>query len=301
MEIKKFLGSNDNVTKYVFSSETEVYEAVLYKYGSFYERTVICCSVMSGCPVGCTFCGTGRKFIRNLTHEEICSQIVHILSDMDILDINSAGKRFQIMFMSMGEPMLNWNETELAIKWLNHQFRNAELLISTIGVNDDSTFAKITSLSTEISKIGFQFSIHKSNDNDRNILIPFKNKWNLTKIRDAGIFWWKETGRKPYLNYCIDGSNNTNDDFDSLSKLFSPLVFNFTFSVVCDCQEDGTGSSFRRIEDIKAFENMFIEAGYNTRVFDPAGQDDIGGGCGQLWYVQEWMKNHQRRPNNANI
>jgi 23S rRNA (adenine2503-C2)-methyltransferase len=37
---------------------------------------------------------------------------------------------------------------------------------------------------------------------------------------------------------------------------------------------------------------MFLEHGYNTRIFDPEGQDDIGGGCGQLWFVQKWLKRH---------
>ena len=49
---------------------------------------------------------------------------------------------------------------------------------------------------------------------------------------------------------------------------------------------------FRNHEIIDKVTNTFMEDGYNVRVFDPAGQDDIGGGCGQLWYVQEWMKNN---------
>lgn len=97
-----------NVFKYVFTGKDFVAEAVLYRYGNFYKRTVICCSTMSGCPVGCKFCGTGNKFVRNLTPEEIIYQIDYILSDMNIKDISSKGERFQIMFMSMGEPFLNY-------------------------------------------------------------------------------------------------------------------------------------------------------------------------------------------------
>ena len=41
------------------------------------------------------------------------------------------------------------------------------------------------------------------------------------------------------------------------------------------------------------FASKMAEAGYSTRVFNPAGQDDIGGGCGQLWFVQEWAKNYK--------
>ncbi|MBQ2600525.1 hypothetical protein II582_04065 [bacterium] len=56
MNYKVFESSEGNVWKYVFTKDDMVAEAVLYRYNSFYNRTVICCSVMSGCPVGCKFC-----------------------------------------------------------------------------------------------------------------------------------------------------------------------------------------------------------------------------------------------------
>lgn len=202
---KKFESSEGNVFKYVFSGDDYVAEAVLYKYGSFYERTVICCSTMSGCPVGCKFCGTGNKFIRNLNSDEIVDQIETILKDNNILDINSNGERFQIMFMSMGEPMLNFSSVESAIRILNYKYDNAELLLSTVAPDEPKSFSRLLSLSKEISKIGLQFSIHKSDDMQRNKLIPYESKYSLSQIRDYGILWWKETGRHPYLNYCIDG------------------------------------------------------------------------------------------------
>jgi 23S rRNA (adenine2503-C2)-methyltransferase len=131
-----FESSEGNVWKYVFTKDDAVAEAVLYKYESFYKRTVICCSTMSGCPVGCTFCGTGKRFIKNLTAHEIIQQITTILKEKHIENINSASERFQIMFMSMGEPMLNWIEVEIAIRELHKIYPNAELLISTIGVDN---------------------------------------------------------------------------------------------------------------------------------------------------------------------
>ena len=293
MQYKVFASSEGNVWKYVFTKEDMVAEAVLYKYNDFYERTVICCSVMSGCPVGCTFCGTGSKFVRNLQANEIAEQIEIVLSDKNLLqDINKKCKKLQFMFMSMGEPMLNWDEVEKAIRILNNKFDNAQLLLSTIGCDNDDIFSKIISISKEIDKIGLQFSIHKSNDEDRNKLIPFYKKMNLEKIRDAGIIWWRETNRKPFLNYCIDGSNNTDNNFKELTNLFSPIIFNFTFSVVCSKDENMKDASFRNLNVIKDFQNRFLQKGYNVRMFDPAGQDDIGGGCGQLWYVQNWLKLH---------
>lgn len=293
MQYKVFASSEGNVWKYVFTKEDMVAEAVLYKYNDFYERTVICCSVMSGCPVGCTFCGTGSKFVRNLQANEIVEQIETVLSDKNLLqDINKKCKKLQFMFMSMGEPMLNWDEVEKAIRILNSKFDNAQLLLSTIGCDNDDVFSKVISISKEIDKIGLQFSIHKSNDEDRNKLIPFHKKMNLEKIRDAGIIWWRETNRKPFLNYCIDGSNNTDNNFKELTNLFSPIIFNFTFSVMCSKDENMKDASFRNLNVIKDFQNRFLQKGYNVRMFDPAGQDDIGGGCGQLWYVQNWLKSH---------
>ncbi len=292
MKFKVFESSEKNVWKYVFEKEDAIMESVLYRYDSFYDRTVICCSVMSGCPVGCKFCGTGCKFVRNLTSEEIIEQVDTIFKDKDIIkDINEKCKKLQIMFMSMGEPMLNWEEVEKAIIELNKKYNNAQLLLSTIAVNDDEVFRNMINISKDIEKVGLQFSIHKSNDMERNKLIPYENKMPLQKIRDAGIMWWKETGRKPFLNYCIDGTNNKEIDFNNLTKLFSPMIFNFTFSVVCSSNENMKDAGFKNLDIIKEFQNKFLELGYNVRMFNPAGQDDIGGGCGQLWYVQEWLKN----------
>jgi Predicted Fe-S-cluster redox enzyme len=292
-ENKVFESSEGNVWKYIFTKESAVAEAVLYRYEDFYKRTVICCSTMSGCPIGCTFCGTGKRFIQNLTSAEIVQQILTILDDKNIKDIDRA-ERFQIMFMSMGEPMLNWTEVEKAIRELHRLFPYAELLLSTIGVDNDEVFSRIIQVSKEISKVGLQFSIHKSNDNERNTLIPYKNKMSLTKIRDAGIMWWRETGRKPYLNYCIDGNNNNDSDIINLHQLFSPMVFNFTFSVVCSADENMKDKGFKELDKINKFSNDFLKEGYNVRVFNPNGQDDIGGGCGQLWYVQKWIKEHMK-------
>lgn len=294
---KVFESSDGNVFKYVFTEPTYVAETVLYKYGDFYKRTVICCSTQSGCPVGCKFCGTGNQFIKDLTTEEIVNQITTVLKDKGIEDINSRGERFQVMFMSMGEPMLNYDSVENAILLLSMYYPNAELLLSTIApitqLNDD--YQRLILLSKRISKIGLQFSIHKSTDEERNNLIPYKDKYTLSQIRDYGLFWWKETGRKPYLNYCIDGTNNTPYDIQKLQALFSPMVFNFTFSVVCSKNENMKDAGFKNLDIIRDFENEFLSKGYNTRVFNPDGQDDIGGGCGQLWYVQQWIKEHSER------
>ena len=126
MEVKVFEGKNPNVKKYVFLKEDSVYEAVVYKYPEYKERTVICCSVMSGCPVGCVFCGTGKRFVRNLDYQEIEEQIQYILEKEGIESYISDIKKFQIMFMSMGEPMLNWQQVKTALIHLCVLYPNAQ-------------------------------------------------------------------------------------------------------------------------------------------------------------------------------
>jgi len=292
MIAKRFDSSEGNVWKYVFDFENAVAEAVLYKYESFYERTVLCVSVQSGCPVGCKFCGTGKKFIRNLTTEEIISQVKYCLKDMNIEDVNFIGKRLQIMFMSMGEPILNIDNVINAIKELNYLYSNAELLVSTMGVKNKDAFEKLLKISVNIQKIGLQFSVHEAFEEKRNELIPYKNKLNLREMRDFGIEWNKQTKRPVFINYCIGENNQSVEEMDRLKDLFSPSVFNLTFSVICSADENMKDKGYRELEKINNITLSFIECGYNVKVFDPAGQDDIGGGCGQLWYVQNWMRKH---------
>lgn len=292
VKTKRYDSSEGNVWKYVFEFENAVAEAVLYKYEDFYKRTVLCVSVQSGCPVGCKFCGTGNKFIRNLTDHEIITQVQHCLSDMGIEDIDKNGDRFQIMFMSMGEPMLNFDNVENAIVLLNHKYSNAELLLSTIGVKNVKTIDKLMSLSKRIKMVGLQFSIHEAFDSKRDLLIPYKNKLSLRQIRDIGIEWYQTTGRRPYINYCIGEHNQSEVEIERLKDLFPPSIFCLTFSVICSSDETMKDAGYKNLEIINEITTGFLENGYNVRIFDPAGQDDIGGGCGQLWYVQNWMKNN---------
>jgi len=292
---KRFDSSEGNVWKYVFDFGNAISEAVLYQYQSFYDRTVLCISVQSGCPVGCKFCGTGNKFIRNLSSEEIIYQVKHCLSDMNISDVDTKGKRFQIMFMSMGEPLLNFKNVEEAIIKLNKLYRNAELLISTVAPTTfPIAYYKLYELSRKINKIGLQFSIHEAFDEKRDILIPYENKLNLSEIRDFGINWNKITHRRAYLNYCVHENNHSEVELQRLKDLFSPICFNFTFSVICSPDENMKNAGFKNLDLINKISDSFLKSGYDVRVFDPAGQDDIGGGCGQLWYVQNWLKNYNK-------
>lgn len=281
----------EHVTKYVFSRSDAVAEAVLYRYPDFRTRTVICCSSQSGCPVGCRFCGAGDYFVRSLTAEEIVSQVARCLEDVDCPPEEMG--RLQIMFMSMGEPLLNLKELAPAIKRLHEQYPAAALLISTSAPRVD--YAEVVAVSQQVPTVGLQFSVHESTDEARNALIPFKAKLSLQEIASAGERWHQEVGRKPFFNYCAHAGNSSTDDADRILGLFDPAIWCATVSVVCERDEGKEARSAYQREPASTFAGHLVERGYDTRMFDPAGQDTIGGGCGQLWFVQEWMRSNPEK------
>lgn len=289
--VRRFDDPREHVAKFVFTKDDAIAEAVLYRYPTYAERTVICCSVQSGCPVGCVFCGTGKKFIRSLTVDEICDQVKYALGQVALVEVlcpPSRMKRLQVMFMSMGEPMLNPRIFQ-AIRRLHRVLPNAELLVSTIGPRS-THYGRLLQVSRDIDKVGLQFSIHATMDEERDKLIPFKAKMNLWEIATFGEEWHNATKRPPFFNY-IATQNTTEADADRLTALFNPAIWRATVSVLCATdgqprQEDSSRATW--------FANTLLSKGFSTRVFNPAGQDTIGGGCGQLWFVQDWMKENGR-------
>lgn len=285
-----FPSSDKNVKKFVFeyADRPAIAEAVLYKYGEYNTRTVICCSTQSGCPVGCRFCGAGDNFVRSLTGEEIVAQVEHLFQVENINPVEV--QKLQVMFMSMGEPMLNYANLEDAIRILYEKYPNARLLISTSG--PDVNYHPLMELSAEIPTVGLQFSVHESTDEARDKLIPFKAKLRLEQIAEVGKQFFGATGRQPFFNYCAHENNTHGMDAVRLANLFDPEVWQATISVICERDESVAAATIRQRELAVSFEEKLQDCGFQTRVFNPAGQDDIGGGCGQLWFVQNWMEEH---------
>jgi 23S rRNA (adenine2503-C2)-methyltransferase len=287
-DVKVIQSAEGNVSKYVFSNERGVAESVLYRYPDYQTRTVICCSTMSGCPVGCRFCGAGDYFVRNFSPAEIVEQVDRCIADTGVDPATM--KRLQIMFMSMGEPLLNKGGMIFALKTLYERYPNAALLISTIGPDID--YSWVHAISKEIPMIGLQFSIHESTDEERDELIPFKKKLSISAIARVGEFWNAATKRKPFFNYCAGDDNSSDEDAERILMDFNPAVWNATVSVICERNEGMPARNEHQVELAANFASKLVQRGYDVRVFDPAGQDDIGGGCGQLWFVQKWMQDH---------
>ncbi|HBG40227.1 MAG TPA: rRNA methyltransferase [Porphyromonadaceae bacterium] len=300
MRHKVFQSHDSNVSKFVFEKDAKegmkaiAVEAVLYRYPTYKERTVICCSVQSGCPIGCVFCGTGKFFQRNLTADEIVHQVTTVLDHIDCEPREI--KKFQIMFMSMGEPFCNYENTEKAIRTLHQIYPNAQLLVSTSApsIKFRDSFDQFVKLSKEIKNVGLQFSVHESSDPARCRLIPTQTM-SVSSIGGFGHKWAKETGRRPFFNYCVHKLNSSPNNVEELLKYFNPDVWEVTLSVICEKDQSMKAAIEKQLDLIKSFSKLMVDAGYSIRVFNPAGQDDIGGGCGQLWYFQEWLKSNKTK------
>jgi len=273
--LKTLIDHNGYVAKFVFGDGTAISEVVAYK-GS--HRTVICFSVQSGCPIGCKFCGTGKRFIRNLTEEEIHAQIK--------VGLDWAGRpsKTQLMAMSMGEPMLNWQVVEAVA---NHYLSNAyDFYISTVGVFNPEAIAGIITLARKFNRFGLQISLHNGNEATRKQLLgDYPNLLTINQLRHLANSFQKVGGNPAYFNYICKGEE-TPEEAQAVTKIVGP--HHLTCSVMCD-----TGAFSKAAQEpalrFGALCQRYPNWSHDWSIFDPAGQDTIGGGCGQLLFVQEFL------------
>jgi len=190
----------------------------------------------------------------------------------------------------MGEPLLNLSALTPALRVLHETWPQAALLISTSAPKVD--YEPVIRISQEIPTIGLQFSIHETSDAARDRLIPFRHKLDLHEIALTGARWFHAVGRKPFFNYCAHDGNSSDENADFLRRRFVPDVFEATVSVICERNDGLPATNDHQRALAVDFAAKLVDRGFNVRVFDPAGQDTIGGGCGQLWFVQDWMKQH---------
>lgn len=168
---QQFDDPNGLVSKLVFEDDDgAIAESVVYRYQ---DRGVVCFSVQSGCPVGCIFCGTGRKFIRNLTSEEILLQI-------DVGHKIIADKKKQ-QYMSMGEPMLNYSALREAIEESPRVgVISTHFYVSTVGIYNPTVIEQILEDGECFENFGLQFSLHSALDEQRwRILGKYHNLMSL--------------------------------------------------------------------------------------------------------------------------
>ena len=180
--------------------------------GSRRERWMVGVSCMSGCPVRCKFCATGKlKKYRNLTDQEIFEQVWYVVNQNQF-SVPLCSKEFKINYTRMGSPFLNIDNVKSAIKMVDKLYPNTHHYISTIGIKG-SDFSWIE------GNITLQISLHSLDESRRNDLIPYSNKMTIEELGQIRT--------KSNLKTTVNMTLVDEEDFDIelLKKYFDPKYF----------------------------------------------------------------------------
>lgn len=272
LQVERKATSSDGVVKLlVHRGDSQVYECVLLPY----ERRVSCCiSSQVGCPMGCTFCATGLGgFDRNLTAGEIVGQYLMLQRE-----IGMERRISHVVFMGMGEPLLNLTNVLEAIRLLHDEvgLSHRHITVSTVGI-----VPKIDELSKLALPIHLALSMHSPLDAVRDRLMPVNKRWPVAEVMDAMRRHQRATGRKITIEYLlISEVTDTEDQAAALASLVRgiPSVVNLIpFNFV----DTSLGFARPSKERIRAFRSALETRGVNVTQRVERGHD-IAAACGQL-------------------
>lgn len=262
--------STDGVEKLlVHNGDNQVYECVLLPYA---DRVSCCISSQVGCPMGCKFCATGLGgFDRNLTAGEIVGQYL-------LLQRLSKRRIGHVVFMGMGEPMLNLENVVKSLRLLHEEvgLSYRHLTVSTVGI-----VPQIDELAGERLPIHLAMSLHSPIDEIRDRLMPVNHKWPVAEVMRAMRRYQTATGRKVTFEYLlIQGITDTPDQARELAKLVKgvPNVVNLIPFNYVDTEQGFARPSRERV---RAFRSILSNAGVNVTERTERGHD-IAAACGQL-------------------
>ncbi len=207
-----------SVIKALFQTkdDNKSFEAVLLQHRN--NRRTVCVSTQIGCPMNCTFCATGQmKFIRNLTYREIVDQVLYFARFL----LNKDEKVTNIVYMGMGEPFLNTDNTEKSAQIINdeEQFglgaRN--ITVSSVGIIDP-----MKEFFNKYPQINLAISLHSAIQKKRENLMPIASKVSLKQLAQYINFHITNHNRRVSLEYLlIDDFNDTSEDIKALEEFLA--------------------------------------------------------------------------------
>ncbi|MDD3474674.1 MAG: 23S rRNA (adenine(2503)-C(2))-methyltransferase RlmN [Candidatus Dojkabacteria bacterium] len=250
-------------------------ESVLMQYKD--GRNSVCVSCMSGCPVGCEFCATGKMgFNRNLGYREIVDQILYFKRML-----KKKGKDVtNIVFMGMGEPMLNLDNVKKAIEIINDPEKMSigirRVTISTVGY-----VPQMEEFFTDKHKPKLAISLHAPNQNIREKIMPKISKLHPMEELFEFVNWYEKNINKriTYEYTLIKGINDQPEHAIELSKLLYQRkalvnVIRFNPSIILPFEKPNE-------ETVQRFVKILNNRDIKTTIRYSMG-DKIGGACGQL-------------------
>jgi 23S rRNA (adenine2503-C2)-methyltransferase len=206
------LSSDAETRKLVLSlPDGELIESVLMRYpqrsdGTGSERATVCVSTQVGCPVKCSFCATGLMgFSRNLSSGEILDQALHFLRwtrEHPPIVRN-------VVFMGMGEPLLNYENTMAAVDRLVDP-KCAGLGVHRMTVSTSGWLPGIARLIEDPLAVRLAVSLHAPNDDLRTSLVPLNKRFPIAQLMGALREYQRKTGRRITFEYTLlAGVNDT--------------------------------------------------------------------------------------------
>ena len=260
--------SSDGTEKFLFRlDDGEFIETVAIPEGS---RLTLCISSQAGCALQCAFCATGAMgFTRNLQMFEIAGQV----REMKLLD--PPKQVTNIVFMGMGEPLMNWKAVDPALTVLNSAaglgIGARHITVSTVGV-----LPGIVALGERPEQFRLAISIHAPNDELRQSLMPINTKYPLASVIDAG----KVFDRRVTFEYVMLGG--INDQGEHAVQLAALARECRAFVNLIPLHPGGAGDfTPSSPEQIHWFARRLRASGVEVAVRKSRGMD-IAAACGQL-------------------
>ena len=261
------------------------------------KKWVLIVSSLFGCPVKCRFCDAGGAYQGKLSKDEILSQIDFLIKK-SFPDKKVTCEKFKIQFARMGEPALNENILDV-LEELPFLYEIPGFIpsISTIAPEGtDKFFQRLLKIKQNIYKDRFQmqFSIHSTDENMRDWLIPVR-KWDFKRIKDYGESFYEDGDRKITLNFAL--SENTIIDPAVLLKYFSPEKFLIKITPVNPTYNAFKNNLSSKIQDGKtSLINKLEQAGYSVILsIGELEENNIGSNCGQ--YLLNYLSKNENLEN----
>jgi len=240
-------------------------------------RTTACVSSQVGCSLDCKFCATARlKRMRNLNPDEIFDQVVAIDKESKLYFDRPLSN---IVFMGMGEPLMNYNNVLKAIEKITSPeglgMSPKRITVSTSGVPK-----MIKKMADDEVKFNLAVSLHSAIDEVRTSIMPFNENFPLKDLREALQYWYAKTKNLITYEYVVwEGINDTKKDVEALIQFckFAPSKVNLIeYNPIDD-------SDFKQAnaQAIEMYKSM-LEKNHITVTIRRSRGKDIDAACGQL-------------------
>nr|WP_315149637.1 23S rRNA (adenine(2503)-C(2))-methyltransferase RlmN [uncultured Flavobacterium sp.] len=240
-------------------------------------RTTACVSSQVGCSLDCNFCATARlKRMRNLEPAEIYDQVIAIDKESRLYYNHPLSN---IVFMGMGEPLMNYNNVMKAIEMITSD-EGLGMSPKRITVSTSGMPKMIKKMADDDVKFNLAVSLHSAIDDIRSRIMPFSQSFPLADLRESLEYWYLKTKSKISFEYVVwKGINDDKASIDALVKFckYVPCKVNLIEYNPIDDGEFQQASE----ESINAYIKALEATGIVVKVRRSRGKD-IDAACGQL-------------------